>query len=217
MPWPRRWCWTANAASACAIPCVAHRMRRVPHARSWSVPARSIRRNCWSCRASASRSVCAILASRCVIALPGVGENLRDHYAPRTRWAIGAKGITYNDTARGLGLVRQALRYAVSRDGLLGAVGGADPCVRTLPRRPRSAGRAAGLGADADRAGPARSDHLAPVRHDLLRASDAAGEQGAHPRRVRRSAPATVDQLQLSVVADRCARSPRARCASRVR
>ena len=24
-------------------------------------------------------------------ALPGVGENLRDHYAPRTRWAIGAK------------------------------------------------------------------------------------------------------------------------------
>ena len=57
------------------------------------------------------------------LALPGVGENLRDHYAPRTRWAIGAKGITYNDTARGIGLVRQALRYAVSRDGLLGAVG----------------------------------------------------------------------------------------------
>jgi choline dehydrogenase len=55
-------------------------------------------------------------------ALPGVGENLRDHYAPRTRWAIGAKGITYNDTARGLGLLRQAMRYAFSRDGLLGAV-----------------------------------------------------------------------------------------------
>ena len=55
-------------------------------------------------------------------ALPGVGENLRDHYAPRTRWAIGAKGITYNDTARGVGLMRQAIRYAMSRDGLLGAV-----------------------------------------------------------------------------------------------
>jgi choline dehydrogenase len=55
-------------------------------------------------------------------ALPGVGENLRDHYAPRTRWAIGAKGFTYNDTARGLGLVRQALRYALSGQGLLGAV-----------------------------------------------------------------------------------------------
>jgi len=55
-------------------------------------------------------------------ALPGVGENLRDHYAPRTRWAIGAKGNTYNDTARGIRLVQQALRYALSGDGLLGAV-----------------------------------------------------------------------------------------------
>jgi choline dehydrogenase len=55
-------------------------------------------------------------------ALAGVGENLRDHYAPRTRWTIGAKGFTYNDTARGLGLVRQALRYALSGQGLLGAV-----------------------------------------------------------------------------------------------
>ena len=55
-------------------------------------------------------------------ALPGVGENLRDHYAPRTRWAIGARGFTYNDTARGLGLVRQALSYALSGQGLLGAV-----------------------------------------------------------------------------------------------
>jgi choline dehydrogenase len=54
--------------------------------------------------------------------LPGVGENLRDHYAPRTRWAIGAKGITFNDRARGLGLVGQALRYAVFQQGLLGMV-----------------------------------------------------------------------------------------------
>src|SRR6202012_1018084 len=28
----------------------------------------------------------------------------------------------YNDTARGIGLLRQALRYAISREGLLGAV-----------------------------------------------------------------------------------------------
>jgi choline dehydrogenase len=55
-------------------------------------------------------------------ALPGVGENLRDHYAPRTRWAIGAKRITYNDRGRGLGLVAQALRYAVSGKGMLGMV-----------------------------------------------------------------------------------------------
>ncbi|MDP6708889.1 MAG: GMC family oxidoreductase N-terminal domain-containing protein [Alphaproteobacteria bacterium] len=53
-------------------------------------------------------------------ALPGVGENLRDHYAPRTRWAIGAPGVTYNDRGRGLGLVRQATRYLLSRKGMLG-------------------------------------------------------------------------------------------------
>jgi choline dehydrogenase len=55
-------------------------------------------------------------------ALPGVGENLRDHYAPRTRWAIGTKGFTYNDTGRGLGLVRQAMDYAVFGKGLLNMV-----------------------------------------------------------------------------------------------
>jgi choline dehydrogenase len=56
-------------------------------------------------------------------ALPGVGENLRDHYAPRTRWAIGAKGVTFNDRGRGLGLVWQALRYAFTGQGMLGMVG----------------------------------------------------------------------------------------------
>jgi len=55
--------------------------------------------------------------------LPGVGENLRDHYAPRTRWAVGAKWITFNDRGRGLPLVWQALRYAMSGQGLLGMVG----------------------------------------------------------------------------------------------
>jgi choline dehydrogenase len=56
-------------------------------------------------------------------ALPGVGENLRDHYAPRTRWLVGKKGITLNDRARGLGMVHQALRYALFRKGFLAAVG----------------------------------------------------------------------------------------------
>jgi choline dehydrogenase len=55
-------------------------------------------------------------------ALRGVGENLRDHYAPRTRWAIGTSGITFNDRARGLGMVGQALRYALFQQGMLGMV-----------------------------------------------------------------------------------------------
>ncbi|MBN8905739.1 MAG: GMC family oxidoreductase N-terminal domain-containing protein, partial [Rhodospirillales bacterium] len=55
-------------------------------------------------------------------ALPGVGENLRDHFAPRTRWAIGRKGITFNDRARGFGLVNQAMRYVLGQDSLLNMV-----------------------------------------------------------------------------------------------
>ncbi len=55
-------------------------------------------------------------------ALPGVGENLRDHYAPRTRWEIGTKGITFNDRGRGLGLLGQAMRYALFGQGMLSMV-----------------------------------------------------------------------------------------------
>jgi len=56
-------------------------------------------------------------------ALPGVGENLRDHFAPRTRWLVGKKWITYNDRGRGLPLVYQAMRYALFRKGMLASVG----------------------------------------------------------------------------------------------
>ena len=52
-------------------------------------------------------------------ALPGVGENLRDHYSPRMKYQITVPGITYADNARGLSLVGQVLRYAVTRRGFL--------------------------------------------------------------------------------------------------
>ncbi len=53
--------------------------------------------------------------------LKGVGENLRDHYSPRMRWRVPASlGMTYNDKGRGLGLVWQALKYALTNEGLLG-------------------------------------------------------------------------------------------------
>ena len=95
-------------------------------------------------------------------ALPGVGENLRDHFAPRTRWAIGKKGVTFNDRGRGLGLVGQALRYAFS--GRRAARHGrrADPRLRPLARRAGVARPAAGLGADADRA-RAPGDRASPA------------------------------------------------------
>ncbi|MFT5173757.1 MAG: choline dehydrogenase [Gammaproteobacteria bacterium] len=53
--------------------------------------------------------------------LKGVGENLREHYAPRMKWRVPKNlGLTYNDKARGLGLVFEALRYAFTNKGLLG-------------------------------------------------------------------------------------------------
>jgi|SRR6516165_1519084 len=58
--------------------------------------------------------------------LPGVGENLRDHYVPRTPWLVGKKGITFNDRGRGLGLAQQVLHYALFRQGML-AITGAPP------------------------------------------------------------------------------------------
>lgn len=54
-------------------------------------------------------------------ALQGVGENLRDHYAPRMKWRVPPQlGLTYNDKMRGLGKVSQALKYAFTHKGLLG-------------------------------------------------------------------------------------------------
>ena len=53
-------------------------------------------------------------------ALPGMGRNLRDHYAPRTRWAIDQPGVTYNSRAGGVRIVGQALKYLFLRKGMMG-------------------------------------------------------------------------------------------------
>jgi len=50
--------------------------------------------------------------------LKGVGENLRDHYAPR--FAARVKGAeTINEMTRGLKLMREACKYMFKRDGVL--------------------------------------------------------------------------------------------------
>lgn len=54
-----------------------------------------------------------------VHALPGVGENLRDHYSPRVKFAITEKNFTFNDKGRGWRLVREALKYGFFRTGFL--------------------------------------------------------------------------------------------------
>ena len=51
--------------------------------------------------------------------LQGVGENLRDHYSPRMKFAITGRNLTFNDNARGWRLAREALKYAMFREGFL--------------------------------------------------------------------------------------------------
>ena len=52
--------------------------------------------------------------------LPGVGENLRDHWAPRMKWRVARHGVTFNERARGLGALWQGLLYIGTGGGFLG-------------------------------------------------------------------------------------------------
>jgi len=52
--------------------------------------------------------------------LRAVGENLRDHYSPRVKFAISTPGATFNDNARGWRLAREAIKYALWGEGFLG-------------------------------------------------------------------------------------------------
>ena len=54
-----------------------------------------------------------------VHALPGVGENLRDHVSPRLKWQITQKRVTYGDRSYGLNLAWEAMRFAFTRKGFL--------------------------------------------------------------------------------------------------
>jgi choline dehydrogenase len=51
--------------------------------------------------------------------LRGVGENLRDHWAPRLKWRVGRHGVTFNERARGLRGFGQGLLYIAARRGFL--------------------------------------------------------------------------------------------------
>lgn len=65
--------------------------------------------------------------------LPGVGENLQDHYV--SRFCCRAKGIeTFNERARGWRLGWEILRYAATRKGLLTvAPGNVSASIKVMP------------------------------------------------------------------------------------
>jgi len=50
--------------------------------------------------------------------LAGVGENYRDHYAARISWRVNRR-VTLNDDSRGVRLLREVVRYAFRRRGML--------------------------------------------------------------------------------------------------
>lgn len=51
-------------------------------------------------------------------ALPGVGENYRDHFAPRMNWRVKLP-VTLNEKSRGLPLAMEVLKYYTQRRGIL--------------------------------------------------------------------------------------------------
>jgi choline dehydrogenase len=65
--------------------------------------------------------------------LPGVGENYRDHFAPRMNWRVKLP-ITLNEQTRGLYFAREVLKYFTQRRGILTYTAGiAYGFVRTRP------------------------------------------------------------------------------------
>ncbi len=50
--------------------------------------------------------------------LPGVGENYRDHFAPRMNWRVKLP-VTLNEQTRGLSLVKEVIKYYTQHRGAL--------------------------------------------------------------------------------------------------
>ena len=51
--------------------------------------------------------------------LKGVGENLRDHIAPRIIYKVKKRNVTFNERATGLNLFKQVFLYCFNRSGFL--------------------------------------------------------------------------------------------------
>jgi choline dehydrogenase len=52
-------------------------------------------------------------------ALPGVGENLRDHFGPTLKWTLRQRGLSLGGKGRGLPLLWEMLRYGLLRRGFI--------------------------------------------------------------------------------------------------
>lgn len=61
----------------------------------------------------------ASLGIACVAPLPGVGENLRDHFGPALRWTFNQPGLSLCAQGRGWRLAREILRYVLLGRGFI--------------------------------------------------------------------------------------------------
>ena len=50
---------------------------------------------------------------------PGVGENLRDHYSPRLKYAITEKDATFSERGNGFRLMLEAMKYVFLKSGFI--------------------------------------------------------------------------------------------------
>ena len=73
--------------------------------------------------------------------LPGVGENLQDHFATRMSWRV-TRSITYNEKTRGAQTDPRGSQVSLEPDRGPGAQRGEHHRLRPDPRRGGDAGRA---------------------------------------------------------------------------
>jgi choline dehydrogenase-like flavoprotein len=76
--------------------------------------------------------------------LRGVGENYRDHYAPRMNWRVTLP-ITLNEQTRGVALAKEIVKYYVGRRGVLSLAARSRLWLRPDARGTRGSGRPASL------------------------------------------------------------------------
>jgi choline dehydrogenase len=64
--------------------------------------------------------------------LPGVGENLRDHFGPTLKWTLSTPGISIHDQGRGWKFVRELMRYVLFGKGFMSQpIGSMRICARS--------------------------------------------------------------------------------------
>ena len=171
------------------------RQRRRAARSSWR-PAPSARRICWSSRASARASGCAISASTSCMSSPGVGENLQDHLQLRLIYKI-TNALTLNQLAgdlRGKAGIGARISAAAQRPD----VDGAEPARRLRQVGPEPGDARPRISHPAAVARPLRRAAASLSRHHRQRLQPAAGEPRQRACDVAAFRHVAVDPAELS-------------------